>query len=545
MNESIVPSESPAIVTAPPSARMRRLDLMFLVLSFGILAAAIWHIVSPSGTQRIHLILTGVGKGKVTPSVARFDPYKDKTMGGAEYAAAKIAELKKDFRDEPCCTLSLGNELSGSPEAYFSRGEAVIEALNAYQLDGMLTGNIDFSFGKARLIELAAKARFPFLSCNIREEGTGQIPSWILPERILSPGQGLKIAVLALTPPQTPQLTARGNVEGLRFSPPGSELAEQIRRLRGEGCDLVVLASLLDRGRLSPEDWGAIKQAAPDVVLMVDFQVEPPPPQLLDGILVKTISGYNQGKELDLLHLEIGPEPNRVASFSGSRIPIFTDEITPDSQVAGLIRKATEKIQEIKNQKICEFSHDLQRDYDQECPIGNLVTDAMRFVLKADLALQNSGGIQSNIRQGVFTLGDLYNVLPFDNEIVSMDLTGQDLLELLTLASSLKRGVLQISGGGYSFSNRSLDDFELKSAFVAGVPLVATRTYRVTATSFLADAGDEYRPFKRGRNLLVGPLQREVVRGYLQLLAASGPIDLKTQNRIVREINPLDPAPQK
>ncbi|MFZ2959694.1 MAG: 5'-nucleotidase C-terminal domain-containing protein [Candidatus Ozemobacteraceae bacterium] len=520
-------------LTEKPSWRRR--DLFLLAFAFLFLSGTIWWIARPSGLRRYHLILTGLGKGHITPYISRFDPYKDKKMGGAEFVAARIDASIQSLQGEPCNVISLGNEISGSPETYFTKGEAALEALNAYRLDAMLVGNIDFSFGAQRLSELAGKARFPFIATNIKEEGTGLPPGWLLPEKMLSPGNGLRIALVGLCPAQTPELTARGNVSGLSFHNPDEEIRTRIAKLRSAGADVVILLTLLDRSRMSPEEWEVVQGLKPDVILMVDFNAEAPAPQMVNGILVKTINGYNQGREIDLLHLDIGMESPRIASFSSVRIPVLCEEITPDDAVASAVQTVAAKIEQVKSERIVDFATDAERDYDRECPIGDLVADSMRFLFRSDLAIQNSGGVQSNIRKGTFTLGDLFNVLPFDNDVVALDLTGQDLLELFTLSSSLKRGCLQISGAKYVFSNRSLDDFDLKSVTIGGAPLVATRTYRITTNSFLADGGDEYRPFKRGRNLQVGPLQREVVRGYLQLLGASGPISLATDGRILRE----------
>jgi len=117
-----------------------------------------------------------------------------------------------------------------------------------------------------------------------------------------------------------------------------------------------------------------------------------------------------------------------------------------------------------------------------------------------------------------------------------MNLTGSDIRELLTISSSMKRGILQISGGSYAFSNRTVDDFELKDVLIQGEPLVATRSYRVVTSGFLADGGDEFKTFKRGRNLQVVPLQRELVRTYVKARCASGPLTLTVEGRVKRDL---------
>lgn len=512
----------------------RRFSIFVLLLGVVILAATVWWLMKPLGVRRLHLVFTGLSKGHIQPFLARFAPYKDQRMGGAAHKAAKLQELVASFSGEPFCVFSVGGEMSGTADAYFTRGAAVIEALNAFRLDGMLIGNLEFTFGRSRLEELSGIARFPLLSSNITEEGVETPPAFMTHDLLLTPGNGLRVGVLGLTPPTTPELTARGNVNGLRFLPPGPELAAQVKRLRERGADLVVLLSLTDRDRVGKPEWDMIVAAGPDVISMVDFNVDAPPPMKQDGIVIKTVSGYNQGKELDVLDLEVLPGSG-VTAFHGRRVPIESDRLVPDSMVETLLQRAVGDITRIKTEPVGEFAADYERRYDSECPIGNLVADAMRSSTGADLALQNSGGIQSNIRKGTFTLGDLYNILPFDNQVVTMALSGQDILEVLTTSASLRRGALQISGGTYTFANRSSDDFDLKDVTIADRPLEPTQLYKVAVNSFLAEGGDEFRGLKRGRSREYGSIQRETVKAYIARRCASGPLELPIENRIRKE----------
>jgi len=512
----------------------RRFSVFVFLLGVVILAVTVWWLMRPLGERRLHLVFTGVSKGHIQPFLARFAPYRDQRMGGAAHKAAKLQSLVASFSGDPFCIFSVGSEISGTADAYFTRGSAIVEALNAFRLDAMLIGNIEFTFGRSRLEELSRLAKFPLLSSNITEEGSDSPPGFMTPELLLTPGNGLRVGVLGLTPETTPELTARGNVNGLRFLPPGPEIAVAVKRLRGKGADLVVLLSLIDRERIGKPEWDAIVAAAPDVISMIDFNVDAPPPAKEDGIVIKTVSGYNQGKEIDVLDLDVLPGTG-VTSFRGRRIPICSDLVTPDPMVEALLQRAVGDITRLKTEPVGEFAADYERRYDAECPIGNLVADAMREMTGADLALQNSGGVQSNIRKGAFTLGDLYNVLPFDNQVVTMSLSGQDLLEVLTTSASLRRGVLQISGGTYTFANRSSDDFDLKDVTVGGKPLDPAQAYKIAVNSFLAEGGDEFRGFKRGRNREYGPIQREVVKEYILRRCASGPIELSTDNRIIKE----------
>lgn len=505
---------------------------IFLALSVVLVILVSAWLLAPSGSGRYHLVLTGVGKGRIHPYRAKFEPYRGKKMGGAAGVATVIKETVASFSGEPFNIVSIGSEISGTADAYFTRGSAVIAALNGVGIELMLIGNIEFTFGQERLRELKKEADFVFLSSNVSESGTGQTPDYISPEVILYPGGGLRIGVVGLTPPSTPDLTSKGNVSGLEFALPGSDLKTRIDALRKAGVDLVVLLTLYDRSRISSEEWSAIAQAHPDICVLLDYEIEEPPAITRDGVVIKTVSGYNQSKEIDVLDLEISGRPAKILSFSGRRLAVNHAEIDPDPKMVQVVEAATRKVQLQKKERIADFSADYQREYSTECPIGNMITDAMRHETGTEIAMQNSGGIQSDISSGEFTLGDLFNVLPFDNQVVTIDLSGSDLLELLTQSASRRRGILQVSGLTYSYANRSNDDYELKEALIDNESIIATRTYSVSTNSFLSDGGDNFLAFRNGRNLKYGRQQRDVVNDYLKMLGRQGEITLPATGRI-------------
>ncbi len=511
-----------------------RLGQVFLVFSILVLIIVVFVLLKPSGNSRYHLIISGISKGRIHPFKAKFRPYKGKKMGGAAGIATVVKETVASFSGEPFNYLSVGSEISGTADAYFTRGLAVVKALNGCNLEGMLVGNIEFTFGQERLKELSAQSEFPFLSSNIHEAGTEHTPSYINPELILTPGRGLKIGIVGITPPNTPDLTSKGNVLGLEFLPPDSSLKKRIANLRQASVDLVVLLTLYDKERISPAEWTAIADAQPDICVMLDYQVDNPPAIMKDGIIIKTVSGYNKSKEIDVLDLELSGKPVKVISFAGRRIPVNLGEVDPDKKVQEIIDNETRQVGAIKEKVIGSFAGDYKRMFSQECPIGNMITDAMRDSTGAEIAIQNSGGIQNNIREGEMTFGDLFDVMPFDNQLVTMNLSGNDLLELFTNSASIRRGILQVSGCSYKFANRGFNDYELKEVLVDGSPVVATQTYSVTTNSFLADGGDNFLAFKRGRNLQYGLQLRDAVQKYIEKQSMNGPIELSISGRVVR-----------
>ena len=125
--------------------------------------------------------------------------------------------------------------------------------------------------------------------------------------------------------------------------------------------------------------------------------------------------------------------------------------------------------------------------------------------------------------------------MPFDNQMVKMELKGSDILELLKIAASRQRGVLQVSGLSYTFRHRSPVDYALVAAKTGETAVDPEKYYSVITNNFLADGGDNFLPFRNGRNLSYGRQQRDVVKDYIAGLSRSGPVSLRIEGRVVAE----------
>jgi 5'-nucleotidase len=199
-------------------------------------------------------------------------------------------------------------------------------------------------------------------------------------------------------------------------------------------------------------------------------------------------------------------------------------------------------------------------DGGDDSPLGNLIADAqkadptvVRNGVAPVIALMNPGGIRADLVEnaaGDVTYGAAFTVQPFNNFVVSMDLTGAQIKALLNEqwngnneASASGNKVLQVSGLTYTW-DRTLASQPNTNAIVGNVlfdadadpattgdqtPLVDTQTYRVVANSFLSDGGDNFATFKAGTNKLVGGLDIDSLVNYLK---AHDPYNVTLNNRI-------------
>ena len=131
---------------------------------------------------------------------------------------------------------------------------------------------------------------------------------------------------------------------------------------------------------------------------------------------------------------------------------------------------------------------------DGETPLGDFVADVIRETAGADLAIMNSGGIRAPLPSGTVTVGDVYSVLPFDNTIVTVDMEGWKVRQLLDfIARRLgSGGFAQVSGVQFAIRG-----WRASYIRIAGKPLDGGRTYRVATIDFLYQGGDGYTMFER------------------------------------------------
>jgi 2',3'-cyclic-nucleotide 2'-phosphodiesterase (5'-nucleotidase family) len=218
-----------------------------------------------------------------------------------------------------------------------------------------------------------------------------------------------------------------------------------------------------------------------------------------------------------------------------SLFPSLIKNITPDQEIEKIVSTYMEKVKVIMDKVVGETKIELTsetEDRTADTNLGNLITDSMREKAGSDIALYNRGGIRAPIAKGVIKWADVFNVLPFDDYIVSMDLTGEQVQRLLEQAATLNKAMLQLSGVHLKYSLSAEPGKRVKEVWVGGKLLDPQKVYRVTTTEFLAGGGDDFSVFKEGKNLQTDVFARDAFAEYLM---KHSPITSVEMGRIVAE----------
>ena len=462
----------------------------------------------------------------------RVKPFIDKTInpqeqvGGAPCLAAMI---KRARAKNPGGTLLLaaGDMFQGSPVSNLFHGAPVMDVMNELKFDAMTLGNHEFDWGIAALTRLRKEARFPFLAANI-VDSKGNLLSGIKPYTILQEGHA-KVAVIGLTTPEIAYITKPDNLQGLTFPGPEAVLPRLIQEVRQQGASIVILLS-----HLGFEADKRVASAVPGIDVIVgghSHTVIPKPLQTEGGTVIVQAGAY--GVYLGVLDLIVNKATGRaagIAGTSGLRLVSAAPQSTPDRKAALIVKKYDDKVKQKFAVVVGETSVDLTAKSGGESNLGDLVTDAMRAAAGSQIAFQNSGGIRANIPAGRITMEGLYTVLPFDNVLVSMDLTGRQVKEALEQAGTMEFGGLQVSGMTVTYDLKKPAGERLVKAEVGGEPLDPGKTYVVVTNDFLAAGGDKVIALSEGKNIAYRDVLSDVLVEYLK---KHSPVSPRVEGRIL------------
>jgi len=415
------------------------------------------------------------------------EPYKPlgsrQLLGGIAHLAGKAKDLRSE---KPTLLLAAGDMIQGNNWANLSQGESVIELMNAMQFDAMVLGNHEFDFGQAELKKRIAQAAFPVLGANV--EGLDHLKPFIIKE-----WNGVRVGIIGIVTDETPVATHPRNVSGLTFLPPAETVQKYTQELKNRADILLVLSHI---GHAA-DRMLAEKAKGIDVIVGGHSHTRIRKPVRIGNTLI--VQAWEHAKALGVLDLTI--RDGKITEYDGRLEEVSPHMGKEDREISRIVSQYKQKVDSVLNVRIGDAEIDLDGENvrKKETNLGNFLADIMREVSKADATLINGGTIRTNLVKGEIRVKDVYSVLPFDNYIVAIRLTGKQ------IAEALEHGVAgieaeegwfpQVSGLTFKYSPTGATGSRVKEIHIAGQPLDPAREYVVATNDFLAVGGDGYRAF--------------------------------------------------
>lgn len=450
--------------------------------------------------------------------------------GFARLMAVVAAERAKG----PTVFVHSGDTISPSLLSGIDKGVHIIDILNRMKVDVMTPGNHEFDFGPEVFHARIGETTFPVVTSNIREPDGSQ-PKNTVDDRIVEI-EGVRIGFYGLTTEDTRFVASPGDTV---FKPSIETARAKGEALRAAGADLVVAVVHTPLA----VDMMLVRDRAADLVFSGHDE------HLLtyfDGRTALTESGA-QAEDIVVTRVTVDKREKDGKATVDWR-PHFdivdSASVTPDPGIAGVVKSYQDKLDSELKVEIgkTETALDSRRATvrGEEAAIGNLIADAMRSAVDADVALTNGGGIRADREYPAgttLTRADIFAELPFGNKTVKLVVTGEKLRAALESGFSMTSAVAgrfpQISGMVVEVDLSKLPGSRVRSVLVDGAPLDLERKYTLATNDYLAGGGDGYVAFKDAARLISPVDAKLMASDVIDYVAAAKTIAPKVEGRIL------------
>lgn len=495
--------------------------------------------------NEVHLFGINDLHGNLEPPGGSTGKISGYDAGGAAYLAAHLARLKAAY--PASAVVAAGDNIGASPlVSGLFHDEPTITFLNSIGLAATSVGNHEFDDGVLELARIQqggcapdgcspgapfTGAKFPFLAANVGD-AQGALPPALRPWTMLEVG-GHRIGVVGTVTPDTANIVLPEGIRGYQFGDEAAAINRYVPEMKAAGAETVV--ALVHDGGVqrvptnSPVDYNGCADISPNVTgfagrldpavrVVVSGHSHQPYVCTIDGRVVTQAASY--GRLISDITLRF--ESGGVVASAVNRV--VTRDITPDPATTTLTDFFAEQARPRAARVVGTAAEPLSHEPGPagNSPLGDVIADAMLATGPAApiAAFMNPGGVRTDLNAGEITYGELFTVQPFGNQVVTLTLTGQQILRLLEQQwnNASKPTVLSPAGLSYSYSATAPPGAKViaDSVRINGEPLNPVATYRIATNSFLASGGDGFTVFTEGTENTAGPTDLDAFETYLR-----------------------------
>ena len=433
--------------------------------------------------------------------------YENDVHGGID-GYTKLAGLRDAIANSDTAwvaTVSSGDFLQGSVSAAITKGQGVVDIMRSVGYDAVTLGNHEFDYLVPRMVELLPQLNAPIVCANFFEYGA--VKPYYEPYVIKTFGNK-KIAFVGACTPETMRSESYAffdkdgkQIYDLKTNEVYSLVQAAADKARSEGADYVVLLSHLGEDK---KETGIFSHGLVEATKGIDVVLDGHTHAVIEGDKVKNLDGK------EIIVTQTGTQFANVGKLLITKDGQFFTQLIPTSEIpyeSAAVTSATQKVktdmESVVATKVATTDYDLVcKDADgkwlvrnRETNLGDLIADAYRQSMKADIGLQNGGGIRNGIAAGTITFGDVFNVLPNDNLMCKIKATGAQILAMLekvTAKCPLDDGSFpQVSGIAFTIHNvnHKVSDVKVVDASGQYQPLDAAKTYTIATNDYYSQGG--------------------------------------------------------
>ncbi|HMB68002.1 MAG TPA: bifunctional UDP-sugar hydrolase/5'-nucleotidase [bacterium] len=541
---------------------MRRIAAFALLL---LLAA------TPAGAKIVRLTVMhtndihgGIGPSDATYMNREFPP----RIGGAASMITVLQRVRQEAeaRGQAFLLMDSGDTFQGTPIGTLTKGRAVIDFMNRAHYDVLALGNHDFDEGKENCQDLVKRANFPVLAANLLSEETGRTAEWVEPWIVRDFGD-FKVGIVGVITPETENMSFPANVAGLDFAPMAPIVEEAVAELRAQDVDVILAVGHVGipydpeeyMRRVEADGWPDdneprsnamdVAHAVPGLDAFFCGHIHKGFDQAWTVPDTHTLlfQTYGRGSGAGIVTLTIDTDTNQILghefwSARGYLVTFFEDEFWPDQGERDLVAEETAKAEEGMDTVIARVADNFTRG-DPDTPLGNAVCEAMLEETGADFAFTNLGGLRADLLAGPVTRRDVFQVLPFGNKMVVMDVSGQLVREIVETRIAQGRHGLHVAGGRVVWNGTRPDFDRITSFTIGGEPWDPAADYRIVTSDFLSQGNSNLTMLPlvpQAQTTYTGKTMREALENWL---ARHDPASPSTDGRWVQD-DASEPTPE-
>ena len=402
--------------------------------------------------------------------------------------------------------VSSGDYLQGALAGAISRGQYIVDIMKNVGYDAITLGNHEFDYLMPRMLELMPQIGAPVVCTNLFEYGssTSMFPGYVIKQY-----GGKKIAFVGTLTPETKQSESYAffdtNKDQL-YDVPNAEtytlVQKAVDEARRKGADyVVVLSHLGETNSITGIDSHELVKATNGIDAVLDGHTHAVIP--CDWVTNK------DGKKIPVT--QTGTQFANVGKLWISQDGTFHTMLVPTADIPYTSQRITATTDSIKvlldyatNKQLATLDFDLPaKDADgawivrrEEAPLGNLVADAFRIQMGADIGIINGGGVRNGINAGIVNYGHVVSVLPNDNYPHVIEATGTEILNMLAKCTENCPGAdgsfPQVSGMKYTIHTQThtVTDVEIYDKETNSYkPIEAEKTYSIALNDYYQSGG--------------------------------------------------------
>ena len=418
---------------------------------------------------------------------------------GKNAGAVKLVDaLKTEKAKNPEGTIivSGGDNYQGSAMSNLMYGEPVSAVFKEMGIELSAVGNHEFDWGVDRISKWAEDGGFDFVCTNIYDIRTNEPVDWAEPFAIIEK-EGVKVGFIGLATPETAYKTLKANVVNYEFRDPVEVITEWVPKVKDAGADIII--ALTHLGSFQDKEGNITGEAAAlCAVDGVDAVISAHTHQRVCGLVngKPFVQAYKYGRSFGKLTF-IFDENNKLVSAEPFLDNLYerADTLKDDANMLVVYGKYEEELNPVLGKVLGRTTVDLDHDrYAGPSLLGEWSCDIMKDKVGVQIAMTNGGGLRIPVPAGEITAGKLYEVMPFDNTLYTMKLSGAD------VKANIEHGIMnddigwiQISGVRVTYNSEAEAGNRITSMVLEdGTPIEMENYYTVVTNDFMFTGGDNY-----------------------------------------------------